>query len=172
MTRCGAPFSAGRIRWRKRNGDNFTGYRFDHAASSSGEFQSRARTDSLISTPLKGSFSSESLELISFWFDAPVFMKQLCHLPRRTRSTRRICCFALRNSVISAGRKCYESRRKAMERSSGAIVQNASHSEAAKVMSGKTAMSCRGLRRRPAARFILVRFYGLRPLRSGWAALP
>ena len=101
----GAPFSAGRIRWRKRNGDNFTGYRFDHAASSSGEFQSRARTDSLISTPLKGSFSSESLEPISFWFDAPVFMKQLCHLPRRKRSTRRICCFALRNSAICLPRR-------------------------------------------------------------------
>ena len=25
---------------------------------------------------------------------------------------------------------------------------------------------------RPAAHFILVRFYGFRPLRSGWAALP
>src|SRR5262249_24963006 len=51
------PALPGRIVPREWNGDNFTGYRFDHAASSSGEFQSRPRTDSLSSTPLNGSFS-------------------------------------------------------------------------------------------------------------------
>ena len=33
-------------------------------------------------------------------------------------------------------------------------------------------MSCRGLARRPAAHFVLVRCYGVGPLCSGWAALP
>jgi len=44
-----------KISLRKRNDDDFAGYRFAHAASSSGEFQSRARTDSLSSAPLNGS---------------------------------------------------------------------------------------------------------------------
>src|SRR5882724_9687669 len=48
---------------RKRDNNDFTGYRFDHAASSSGEFQSRARTDSLNSAPLNGSSTSFSLQL-------------------------------------------------------------------------------------------------------------
>jgi hypothetical protein len=43
---------------RKGYDNDFAGYRFDHAASSSGEFQSRARTDSLISAPLNGSSMS------------------------------------------------------------------------------------------------------------------
>src|SRR5436309_835196 len=47
---------------RKRNDNDFAGYRFDHAASSSGEFQSRPRTDSLNSAPLNALFSSESFE--------------------------------------------------------------------------------------------------------------
>jgi hypothetical protein len=46
---------------RKRNDNDFAGYRFDHAASSSGEFQSRARTDSLSSAPLNGSSTSVSI---------------------------------------------------------------------------------------------------------------
>src|SRR5438128_7684613 len=62
-------FSAGP---RKRNDNDFAGYRFDHAASSSGEFQSRPRTDSLSSAPLNlslgtsdaSSSSSGSLVLI------------------------------------------------------------------------------------------------------------
>jgi hypothetical protein len=41
--------SADGIGPRKRYDNNFAGYRFDHAASSSGEFQSRARIDSLSS---------------------------------------------------------------------------------------------------------------------------
>src|SRR6267378_7419226 len=53
----GPPLSAGRIGPRKRNGNDFAGYRFDHATSSSGEFQSRPRTDSLSSAPLNLSFS-------------------------------------------------------------------------------------------------------------------
>jgi len=52
----GPPLSAGRIGPRKRNDNDFAGYRFDHAASSSGEFQSRPRTDSLSSAPLNPSF--------------------------------------------------------------------------------------------------------------------
>jgi hypothetical protein len=47
---------------RKRNDNDFAGYRFDHAASSSGEFQSRARTDSLSSAPLNRVFSSPSFK--------------------------------------------------------------------------------------------------------------
>src|SRR5882724_5317694 len=45
---------------RKWNDNDFAGYRFDHAASSSGELQSRARTDSLSSAPLNGSSTSLS----------------------------------------------------------------------------------------------------------------
>jgi hypothetical protein len=52
----GPTLSAGRIGPRKRKDNDFAGYRFDHAASSSGEFQSRARTDSLSSAPLNPSF--------------------------------------------------------------------------------------------------------------------
>ena len=48
----GSALSAGA---RKRYVNDFAGYRFDHAASSSGEFQSRARTDSLSSAPLNDS---------------------------------------------------------------------------------------------------------------------
>jgi hypothetical protein len=51
---------------RKRNDDDFAGYRFDHASSSSGEFQSRPRTDSLSSAPLNPVFSSDSLESSGF----------------------------------------------------------------------------------------------------------
>src|SRR6266403_6066931 len=60
---CGPALSGGRIVPRKRDNNDFTGYRFDHAASSSGEFQSRARTDSLNSAPLNGSSTSFSLQL-------------------------------------------------------------------------------------------------------------
>src|SRR5919106_4956285 len=51
---------------RKRNDNDFAGYRFDHAASSSGELQSRARTDSLSSAPLNRLFSSASLKSSGF----------------------------------------------------------------------------------------------------------
>jgi hypothetical protein len=52
----GPAFSAGGIiALRKRYDNDFAGYRFDHAASSSGEFQSNARTDSLSSAPLNAS---------------------------------------------------------------------------------------------------------------------
>jgi hypothetical protein len=46
---------------RKWNDNNFPGYRLDHAASSSGELQSRERTDSLSSAPLNGSSTSLSI---------------------------------------------------------------------------------------------------------------
>jgi len=53
----GPVLSAGDIGPRKRYDNDFAGYRFDHAASSCGEFQSSARTDSLSSAPLNPSFS-------------------------------------------------------------------------------------------------------------------
>ena len=43
------------VRLGKRNDDNFAGYKSCHAASSSCEFHSRARTESLRRTPLNGS---------------------------------------------------------------------------------------------------------------------
>jgi hypothetical protein len=46
---------------RKWNDNDFAGYRFDHAASSSGELQSGPRTDSLSSAPLNGSSTSLSI---------------------------------------------------------------------------------------------------------------
>src|SRR5437667_11900215 len=51
----GSALSGGKIGPRKRNDNDFACYRFDHAASSSGEFQSCARTDSLSSAPLNDS---------------------------------------------------------------------------------------------------------------------
>src|SRR5205823_5881094 len=68
-----------RIGPRKRYDNDFAGYRFDHAASSSGEFQSRARTDSLSSAPLNPLFSSDSFEATSFWLDSRVLMMKLFH---------------------------------------------------------------------------------------------
>jgi hypothetical protein len=59
---CGPALSGGRIGPRKRNYNDFAGYRFDHAASSSGDFQSRPRTDSLSSAPLNAAFASKSFE--------------------------------------------------------------------------------------------------------------
>jgi hypothetical protein len=47
---------------RKRNDNDFAGYRFDHAVSSSGELQSGERTDSLSSAPLNGSSTSSSIK--------------------------------------------------------------------------------------------------------------
>jgi len=66
------PLSAGSIGPRKRDDNDFACYRFDHAVSSSGEFQSRPRTDSLSAAPLNlssgasdaSSSSSGSLMLI------------------------------------------------------------------------------------------------------------
>ena len=64
----GTPLFAATISARERNDNDFAGYRFDHAVSSSGEFQSRPRTDSLSSAPLKGSSrvcSGDSLPISS-----------------------------------------------------------------------------------------------------------
>lgn len=47
---------------RKWQNDNLAGYKFAHAASSSGVFQSRPRTDSLATNPLKVSPSNFSLK--------------------------------------------------------------------------------------------------------------
>src|SRR5581483_2004920 len=46
---------------RKGNDHDFASYRFDHAASSSAEVQSRPRTDSLSSAPLNGCSMSSSI---------------------------------------------------------------------------------------------------------------
>ena len=72
---CGPALSGGRIVPRKWYDNDFAGYRFDHAASSSGEFQSRPRTDSLSSAPLKELFSSESFEATSFRLDLGVLIQ-------------------------------------------------------------------------------------------------
>jgi hypothetical protein len=96
---CRPTLSGGRIVSRKKYDNYFAGYRFDHAASSSGEFQSRPKTDSLSSAPLNPAFSSESLEATSFWFDSRVFIKQSSHLSRRTRSTQRNFSFAQRSDL-------------------------------------------------------------------------
>src|SRR4030095_16201977 len=61
---------------RKWNNHDFAGYRFDHAASSSGELQSRPRTDSLSSAPLNPLFSSESVELTSLSLCSRVLIKR------------------------------------------------------------------------------------------------
>jgi len=73
----GTPLSAATITARKWNDDDFAGYRFDHAASSSGEFQSRPRTDSLNSAPLNPAFSSESFEATSFRLGSDVLIEKL-----------------------------------------------------------------------------------------------
>ena len=52
---CGSTLADRKVRLRERNDDDFASYRFAHAASSSGEFQSRVRTESLRATPLNGS---------------------------------------------------------------------------------------------------------------------
>jgi hypothetical protein len=95
---CSPPLSA--IASRERNDNDFAGYRFDHAVSSSGEFQSRPRTDSLSSAPLNAMFSSESFEACSFWPKSDVLIKQFSHvLPRNTPST-------LRKSLVQTTIRC------------------------------------------------------------------
>src|SRR5262249_38815839 len=82
------PFPAA-ISARKRNDNDFAGYRFDHAESSSGEFQSRARTDSLTLAPLNALFSSESFDATSLSGCWLALMNRQSHvLPRRTRRTQ------------------------------------------------------------------------------------
>jgi len=66
----GTPLVAATIRARKRNDNDFAGYRFDHAASSSGEFQSRLRTDSLSSAPLNLSSRAFDVAALSLVFCA------------------------------------------------------------------------------------------------------
>src|SRR5216110_1203351 len=74
---------------RKWNYNDFAGYRFDHAASSSGVFQSRPRTDSLSSAPLNALFSSESFESASLSTCSRALINGQSHvLPRRTRRTQ------------------------------------------------------------------------------------
>ena len=80
----GTPLFAGA---RKRNDNDFAGYRFDHAASSSGEFQSRARTDSLSSAPLN--LSSGASDGSSLSISSSVRMKIIAFSPDVTVSFRR-----------------------------------------------------------------------------------
>jgi hypothetical protein len=84
---------------RERNGNNFAGYRFDHAASSSGEFQSRPRTDSLSSAPLNPLFSSESVELTSLSLCSGVLIKR--YLISTTKDTEHTKNFVALDFVIS-----------------------------------------------------------------------
>ena len=79
---CRPALAGGRVVPRERYDNDFAGYRFDHAASSSGVFQSRARTDSLSSAPLNP--SSRACSGDSLPIDSGVIMKQSSHLPRRT----------------------------------------------------------------------------------------
>src|SRR5207244_2955633 len=60
---------------RKRNDNGFAGYRFDHAASSSGKFQSRPRTDSLSSAPLN--ISSRAFDASSSSINSRVLIKRV-----------------------------------------------------------------------------------------------
>jgi hypothetical protein len=73
----GPAFFAGRVRPRKRNDNDFAGYRFDHAASSSGELQSRPRTDSLSSAPLN--FSLRACSGDSLPIDSGVLIEIVLH---------------------------------------------------------------------------------------------
>jgi hypothetical protein len=74
----GPAFSAGWIVPRKRNDNDFAGYRFDHVVSSSGEFQSRPRTDSLSSAPLN--VSSRSFDASSSSISSRALMKESLHV--------------------------------------------------------------------------------------------
>src|SRR5215469_7886490 len=113
---------------RKRNDNDFARYRFDHAASSSGESQSRPRTDSLSSAPLNlstgasdaSSSSSDSLMLIinnqifttkdtkhteKFWFgDLKAWPLLRIRCSCGERSTKFVRTFALRGISPEAAR--------------------------------------------------------------------
>ncbi len=80
-----APLFAATISARKRNDNDFAGYRFDHAASSSGEFQSRPRTDSLSSAPLND--SSRAFGASSSPISSRVLMTNHCMFT--TKDTRK-----------------------------------------------------------------------------------
>ncbi len=80
----GTPFFAAAISARKRNDNDFAGYRFDHAASSSGEFQSRPRTDSLSSAPLN--ISSRAFDASSSSISSLVLIKIIALSPDVTVS--------------------------------------------------------------------------------------
>jgi hypothetical protein len=88
--------TGGIIRPQKRYDNNFASYRFDHAASSCGEFQSSARTDSHSSAPLNASSraflfrriaksytfrcSSSGSEATSLSIDSRVLTRKLSHV--------------------------------------------------------------------------------------------
>src|SRR5207247_4263200 len=76
----GTPLFAATISARKRNDNDFAGYRFDHAASSSGEFQSRPRTDSLSSAPLNALFSAESFDVRSLSLGSCALTNESLHV--------------------------------------------------------------------------------------------
>src|SRR5437899_11665635 len=90
----GAPLFAATISARKRNDDDFACYRFDHAASSSGEFQSRPRTDSLSAAPLNAVSSSESLESSSL----TLWESEISSPTLRIFSSKGCCANSRRNS--------------------------------------------------------------------------
>src|SRR5437867_11745073 len=76
----GTPLFAATISARKRNDNDFACYRFDQAASSSGEFQSRARTDSLSSAPLNALFSAESFDVRSLSLGSCALTNESLHV--------------------------------------------------------------------------------------------
>ena len=84
----GTPLLAAAISARKRNDNDFAGYRFDHAASSSGEFQSRARTDSLSSAPLN--LSSGASDASSASISSRVLINNLSHVKTISENGNRI----------------------------------------------------------------------------------
>jgi hypothetical protein len=79
---------------RKGNDNDFAGYRFDHAASSSGEFQSRARTDSLSSAPLNA--SSTAFDATSLSVESGVLITN-CQTLKRFRKLETGIRFVLTN---------------------------------------------------------------------------
>src|SRR5262249_57886868 len=74
----GTPIFAAAIGARKRNDNDFACYRFDHAASSCRELQSRPRTDSLSSAPLN--FSSRACSGDSLPIDSSALISESLHV--------------------------------------------------------------------------------------------
>jgi len=84
---------------RKWNDNDFAGYRFDHAASSSGEFQSRARTESLSSAPLNAVLFWESSEAIPLSFCSRTLITNNCMFYHEEHGGDRVIVWS--NFVIS-----------------------------------------------------------------------
>jgi len=88
---------------RKRNDNDFAGYRFDHAASSSGEFHSRARTDSLSSAPLNALFSAESVDVRSLSLGSCALTNESLHVKTISEIANRKILTAEDTEVAESG---------------------------------------------------------------------